>query len=113
MRGKEGGHRYRIHNLPNASSCPGLYELGVALIPNDDGHKSHRRDSKNVIVVYLGQTNNIRTRLQRYGRVGAHLESGKLVSSVDESEHSGLFKEVFSRGYSIMFRWAPVSVYCL
>jgi len=110
--GKDGVQRYRIHNLPNSSSCPGLYELGVALIPNDDGRKSRRHDLQNIIVVYLGQTNNVRTRLQRYGRVGAHLDSGKFLSSEKENECSGLFREVFSRGFSIMFRWAPVSKYC-
>lgn len=106
--GKDGVQRYRIHNLPNCSSCPGLYELGVAEIPNDDGRKSRRHDPHNVIVVYLGQTNNVRTRLQRYGRVGAHLDSGRGTPSENENECTGLFKEVFSRGYSIMFRWAPM-----
>ena len=28
---KEGAERYRTHNLPNCSSCPGLYELGIAI----------------------------------------------------------------------------------
>lgn len=106
--GKDGIQRYRLHNLPNGTSCPGLYELGIAAVPTDVGRKSRRHDSQNIIVVYLGQTNNVRTRLQRYGRVGAHLDSGKLVSSVNENECSGLFKEVFCRGYSIMFRWAPM-----
>ncbi|XP_020274982.1 protein EFFECTOR OF TRANSCRIPTION 2-like isoform X2 [Asparagus officinalis] len=64
-------------------------------------------DSQTIIVVYLGQTNNVRTRLQQYGRVGAHLHSGRLISS-EGKECSGLFTDVFSRGYSIMFRWAPM-----
>lgn len=108
--GKDGVQRYRLHNLPSSSSCPGLYELGIAAVPTDVGRKSRSRDSQNIIVVYLGQTNNVRARLQQYGRAGAHLESGKLVSSVNENECSGLFKEVFCRGYSIMFRWAAVSI---
>lgn len=110
--GKDGAQRYRIHNLPNGSSCPGLYELGITVVPKrHDGHKSRKHRSKNIIVVYLGQTNNVRTRLQKYGRVGAHLDAGKVAGSAANdgiNECPGLFKKVFSRGYSIMFRWAPM-----
>ncbi|KAL0905250.1 hypothetical protein M5K25_027441 [Dendrobium thyrsiflorum] len=112
--GKEGVERYRIHNLPTASSCPGLYELGVASIPTNEGHRLRKHDWENVIVVYLGQADSVRTRLQEYGRSGSHLDHGKLITSCKNYESSspqeghGLFKDIFSKGYSIMFRWAPI-----
>ncbi|XP_012845412.1 PREDICTED: uncharacterized protein LOC105965416 [Erythranthe guttata] len=90
--GKEGAERYRTHNLPNCACSPGVYELAVALVL--------RRHSGIIILVpvYVGQTENIRNRLQDYGRNGAHLESNGLLVS-----------DVFSRGFSIVYRWAPVS----
>ncbi|XP_020688550.1 protein EFFECTOR OF TRANSCRIPTION 2-like [Dendrobium catenatum] len=112
--GKEGVERYRIHNLPTASSCPGLYELGVASIPTNEGHRLRKHDWENVIVGYLGQADNVRTRLQEYGRSGSHLDHGNLITSCKNYESSttqegiGLFKDIFSKGYSIMFRWAPI-----
>ncbi|XP_020583664.1 protein EFFECTOR OF TRANSCRIPTION 2-like [Phalaenopsis equestris] len=111
--GKDGVERYRIHNLPAASSCTGLYELGVASIPTTEGHRLRKLDWENVIVVYLGQADNVRTRLQEYGRSGSHLDHGNLITHRKNSESSsavglGLFKDIFSKGYSIMFRWAPI-----
>lgn len=103
--GKEGVQRYRIHNLPNSSSCPGLYELGVIASPNEGGRKSLKHDSEDIVVVYLGQADNVRTRLQQYGRFGGHLDRGNLIPS---NERPGLFREIFSRSYSIIFRWAPM-----
>ena len=66
--------------------------------------------SHRIVVVYLGQADNVRTRLQRYGRTGAHLHSG---CSNGSSPQKGrpLFEEVFSQGFSIVYRWAPVSTY--
>ncbi|XP_058206644.1 protein EFFECTOR OF TRANSCRIPTION 2-like isoform X2 [Rhododendron vialii] len=93
--GKEGAERYRFDNLPNCSSCPGLYELGRIVVPRaHSGRKNGNLDSHLIDPVYLGQTDNVRTRLQCYGRDGAHLD--------------GLFSEAFSNGYSIVFRWAPM-----
>lgn len=95
--GKEGVERYRVYNLPKICSCPGVYEIGIAIMIAKGRHESHKLDSDRVVVVYVGQADNVRTRLQQYGRHGAHLESG-----------SGLFTDIFSRGYSVAFRWAPM-----
>lgn len=114
--GKEGASRYRIHNLPTTSG-PGLYELGIAVprsgLSRRDGGKLVRDD---IVVVYLGQADNVRTRLQQYGRSGAHLgntySTGHVNDSKDDSLQKGLglFEEIFSRGLSIVYRWAPVSI---
>lgn len=109
--GKDGAERYRTHNLPSSCSCPGIYELGIARL----SASSRRFDPKEIVVVYLGQAENVRTRLQHYGRTGSHLEHGD--STVLQSKgiskavqrRPGFFKETFSKGFSIMFRWAPVS----
>ncbi|KAK6944850.1 hypothetical protein RJ641_025952 [Dillenia turbinata] len=114
--GKEGCGRYRIHNLPNCHS-PGLYELGIAACPMGTG-RIEKLDPESIVVVYLGQADNVRTRLQRYGREGAHLENNSTschgqandLDSVSPGKGGGLFKEIFSRGYSIVYRWAPESV---
>jgi hypothetical protein len=118
--GKEGASRYRIHNLPTTSG-PGLYELGIAVprsgLSRRDGGKLVRDD---IVVVYLGQADNVRTRLQQYGRSGAHLgntySTGHVNDSKDDSLQKGLglFEEIFSRGQSIVYRWALVSIafYC-
>eukprot|EP00258_Populus_trichocarpa_P043992 XP_024460011.1 protein EFFECTOR OF TRANSCRIPTION 2 [Populus trichocarpa] len=112
--GKEGASRYRIHNLPTTSG-PGLYELGIAVprsgLSRRDGGKLVRDD---IVVVYLGQADNVRTRLQQYGRSGAHLgntySTGHVNDSKDDSLQKGLglFEEIFSRGQSIVYRWAPM-----
>lgn len=110
--GKDGSERYRIHNLPLSCSCPGIYELGVAPSVNSKGHDLRNLDPGRIIVVYLGQADNVRTRLQQYGRAGSHLENGNFAAiSVGNNvsfEGSGLFKEIFARGFSIVFRWAAM-----
>ncbi|CAJ1951601.1 unnamed protein product [Sphenostylis stenocarpa] len=107
-KGKEGCARYRIHNLPQESS-PGVYELGIAVSSGGLGRQISKlgRHPDRIVVVYLGQADNVRTRLQRYGRTGAHLDSG---CSDDSSLQKGrpLFQEVFSQGFSIVYRWAPM-----
>ncbi|CAM6120380.1 unnamed protein product [Calypogeia fissa] len=152
--GEEGSQRYRIHNLPASYFGPGVYELGLTRqqqhaskpntsTPENSKHRKLRRHT--VVVVYLGQADNIRQRLQRYGQTGSHLEGtrSRLVSALEETFEQqksgdarakfrgwfaaeqkvekgggnaeprtsiqgglGLFTEVFSRGYSIAFRWA-------
>ncbi|CAN6168621.1 unnamed protein product [Urochloa humidicola] len=105
--GKEGVQRYRIRNLPD--NFPGLYELGVASA-SDEGVRARRRDSRGVVVVYLGQADSVRARLQQYGRSGSHLDTGNSLASAGKDEVNvvaagpGLFREVFSRGYSVVFR---------
>ncbi|KAL6974524.1 hypothetical protein U1Q18_028709 [Sarracenia purpurea var. burkii] len=109
--GKEGAERYRVHNLPNCSSWSGLYELGIAVPCSHSRHETSKLDPYRIIPVYLGQADNVRTRLQRYGREGAHLENGKSTNELNESVQQGLglFSEIFKRGCSVVYRWAPVS----
>lgn len=90
--GKEGAERYRTQNLPN-NNCPGDYELGV-LAPSPFIRKV---DPSLVIPAYLGQTDDVRSRLQSYGRDGAHLEKALF------------FSDIFSMNFSIVYRWVPVS----
>jgi len=110
-KGKEGCARYRIHNLPQDSN-PGVYELGIAVSRGGLGREISKLAPRpdRIVVVYLGQADNVRTRLQCYGRTGAHLDSG---CSNDSSPQKGrpLFQEVFSQGFSIVYRWAPVRSY--
>uniref|UniRef100_A0A0D9X0Y5 GIY-YIG domain-containing protein n=1 Tax=Leersia perrieri TaxID=77586 RepID=A0A0D9X0Y5_9ORYZ len=107
--GKEGVQRYRVLNLPE--NFPGLYELGVAR-DSDEGLRARRNGSGGVVVVYLGQADNVRARLQQYGRTGSHLDGGNSLSSAGKAETKlqatvpGLFREVFARGYSLVFRCA-------
>lgn len=107
--GKEGVQRYRILNLPE--NFPGLYELGVARA-SDEGVRSRRHGLGGVVVVYLGQADNVRARLQQYGRTGSHLDTGNSLPSAGKAETNalaagpGLFREVFSIGYSVVFRCA-------
>ncbi|KAL7095934.1 hypothetical protein ACP275_10G053400 [Erythranthe tilingii] len=112
---KEGAEKYRTQNLPNWTSCPGVYELGIASSRPHSGRGAHRKfDSNSVVPVYLGQADNLRTRLQQYGRDGSHLESrcsnNKLTDcpSVSSSKGLGLFTGVFSRGLPIVYRCAPM-----
>ncbi|XP_021751269.1 protein EFFECTOR OF TRANSCRIPTION 2 [Chenopodium quinoa] len=93
---KEGAERYRVANLPSVCN-PGLYEIGVAVCHSDSGRDVSKLDTEFIVVVYLGQADNVRSRLQDYGRNGSHLING-----------CGLFKEIFSRGYPIVYRWAPL-----
>ncbi|OVA11351.1 hypothetical protein BVC80_9005g26 [Macleaya cordata] len=112
--GKEGIDRYRIHNLPLKCSCPGLYELGIASSRTNLGRDVRKLDQDRIIVVYLGQADNVRTRLQHYGRAGSHLDHGRSFGhlNADNSLVSlrgpGLFREIFSRGFPLVFRWAPM-----
>ncbi|EAZ04515.1 hypothetical protein OsI_26666 [Oryza sativa Indica Group] len=111
--GKEGIQRYRVLNLPE--NFPGLYELGVARA-SDEGIRAARRwngsGGGGVVVVYLGQADSVRARLQQYGRTGSHLDAGNPPPSAGEAETNtratgnGLFREVFVRGYSLVFRCA-------
>lgn len=75
--GSEGAQRYRLHNLPSSYFGPGVYEL--ALCPTEFSSSHGRRSSScprkdTTVIVYVGQAENIRTRLQNYGCCGSHLE---------------------------------------
>ncbi|XP_011626787.1 protein EFFECTOR OF TRANSCRIPTION 2 [Amborella trichopoda] len=121
--GKEGTEKYRIHNLPLSSSCPGIYELGVAPISTGLGRTIRKIDPSAIVVAYIGHADNVRTRLQHYGRSGSHLElvdpfvlpdNGKPSEPVTTTnqcleKRPGLFREAFSRGFYIVFRWAPMT----
>ncbi|KAE7998574.1 hypothetical protein FH972_003108 [Carpinus fangiana] len=110
--GKEGATRYRVQNLPK-SSGPGLYELGIAVSRTGLGREISKLDPDRVIVTYLGQADNVKTRLQQYGRTGAHLGNRCFNGCPNDSKsvclqkEPGLFEEIFSNGYPIVFRWVP------
>jgi len=95
-KGKEGSTRYRIHNLLG-NSGPGVYEFGVAASTSSLLREIYKlaTDLRRVVVVYLGKADNVRTRLQCYGRNGAHLGNG--CSSFESSRQKGrsLFHEIF------------------
>ncbi|XVE70576.1 hypothetical protein DITRI_Ditri10aG0082700 [Diplodiscus trichospermus] len=100
--GKEGVTRYRVENLPRSSSS-GLYELAIYRTGSSSTDNPGKLDPDKVLVVYLGEADNVRTRLQQYGRTGAHLGRS------DSGEKGcGCFEDIFSRGYSIVYRWAPM-----
>ncbi|XVF34997.1 hypothetical protein REPUB_Repub18cG0106800 [Reevesia pubescens] len=100
--GKEGVARYRVENLPRNSSS-GLYELGIYRTGSSSRDNPGKLDPDKGLVVYLGEADNVRTRLQQYGRTGAHLGRS------DSGEKGcGYFEDIFSRGYSIVYRWAPM-----
>ncbi|EEF48103.1 protein EFFECTOR OF TRANSCRIPTION 2 [Ricinus communis] len=111
--GKEGATRYRVHNLPTRS-YPGLYELGIAVSRSGLGREVGKIDPDDIAVVYLGQADNVRSRLQHYGRSGSHLGASYATSHWNDSKIEspqkgpGLFEEIFLRGHSIAFRWAPM-----
>ncbi|MCD9644120.1 hypothetical protein HAX54_032104 [Datura stramonium] len=113
--GKEGTERYRTQNLPNCTSCSGVYELGIAVSRHQAGRETSRLDPDYIVPVYVGKSENVRTRLQRYGREGAHLENGcsnselHINENVSASKRAGLFTETFSRGFSIAYRWGPMN----
>lgn len=111
-KGKEGCARYRIHNLPQ-NFGPGVYELGVAVLRSGLGRGIYKlaTDSRRIVVVYIGKTDNVRARLQCYGRNGAHLANGCSDDSSSPQMGRSLFQEIFSQGFPIVFRWAPVSTY--
>ncbi|KAL8141889.1 hypothetical protein V2J09_014921 [Rumex salicifolius] len=98
---KEGAERYRIQNLP-VSPGPGVYEIGVGVWAGQtgSGRDLGKLDPDRIVAVYLGQAENVRSRLQSYGRGGAHL---------DDASSTGLFKHIFARGFPILYRWAPMS----
>ncbi|KAK9947927.1 hypothetical protein M0R45_003522 [Rubus argutus] len=101
--GKEGAERYRLHNLPKSES-PGLYELGIAVLRGGLGRQI---EPDQIVPVYLGQADSVRTRLQQYGRTGAHL--GSIGHPSDRSRKGpGFFEEVLARGYPVVYRWAPM-----
>ncbi|CAM6057062.1 unnamed protein product [Sphagnum tenellum] len=119
--GKEGVQRYRVQNLPGSHCGPGVYELGVtgpAWLPvqqDQAGLGSNKLRSKEVVAVFVGQSDNVRQRLQRYGQAGGHLEGAKSGGEPMSPEHSSgsrsprgprLFTEVFALGCSVAFRWA-------
>ncbi|XP_048635441.1 protein EFFECTOR OF TRANSCRIPTION 2 [Brassica napus] len=106
-KGKDGVGRYRVQNLPRRS-CPGLYELGVAVID-----QARKLDSDDVLAAYLGQAESVRSRLQSYGRSGAHLRTvnnnnldGCCESPPDKK--AGLFEDIFMKHGSVVYRWAPM-----
>ncbi|VFQ68105.1 unnamed protein product [Cuscuta campestris] len=112
--GIEGSERYRTQNLPNCASCPGIYELGITPSNPRRETANHRVDSAIVFPVYVGQADNVRTRLQQYGRDGSHLENGcsKGDLSWDKnapcSKGPSFFTCAFSRGLTVVYRWAPM-----
>ncbi|KAK8559049.1 hypothetical protein V6N12_042337 [Hibiscus sabdariffa] len=99
--GKEGVGRYRVENLPKSSSS-GLYELAIYRTHSSTRDHLGKLDPDKVLVVYLGEADNVRTRLQQYGRTGSHLGRN---GSGDKG--CGCFEDIFARGYSIVYRWAP------
>ncbi|KAM7509651.1 hypothetical protein LguiA_020104 [Lonicera macranthoides] len=106
---KEGAEKYRTHNLPNCASCSGLYELGIALLPTQSGREVGKLKKRSIIPVYIGQADNVRTRLQHYGREGSHLENSSfLKGGLEDCKGNGLFRDIFARGFSIVYRWAPM-----
>ncbi|KAG0631666.1 hypothetical protein M758_1G270800 [Ceratodon purpureus] len=133
--GKDGIDRYHLHNLPASHFGPGVYELGVTApswSPTSHSQRTRALKREDVMAVYVGQADNIRLRLQKYGQAGSHLEgsrSSKLYQGDDDSVDGGtsgsfrskvaaesgirksnkgprLFSEVFALGSSIAFRWA-------
>ncbi|CAA7062498.1 unnamed protein product [Microthlaspi erraticum] len=103
--GKDGVCRYRVQNLPR-KSCPGLYELGVAVVGHDQARKL---DSEDVLAAYLGQAESVRSRLQRYGRSGAHLRNVNDCETTESPDKkAGLFEDIFAKDGSVVFRWAPM-----
>ncbi|XP_027068387.2 protein EFFECTOR OF TRANSCRIPTION 2 [Coffea arabica] len=112
--GKEGAERYRTQNLPNCTSCTGVYELGTAVWRSKSRRDAGKLDPDFIIPVYLGKSDNVRNRLQQYGREGAHLENGSSNTKLNgcngslAQTGSGLFKDIFSEGFSIVYRWAPM-----
>lgn len=108
--GKEWAERYRVGNLPPVCGS-GLYEIGVAVTRTDSGRDVDKLEPDRIVVVYLGQADNVRSRLQHYGRTGSHLvhhRCSAVPEPVGDGYRTGTFKEIFSRGYPIVYRWAPM-----
>eukprot|EP00250_Pteridium_aquilinum_P011781 c202_g1_i1 orf=27-767(+) len=79
--GLEGAERYRLHNLPSSYFGPGVYELALHCDRITHGHGTKEDASRclkkdTVVVVYVGRAENVRQRIQHYGRCGSHLEGG-------------------------------------
>ncbi|GAB2292473.1 hypothetical protein Dimus_026711 [Dionaea muscipula] len=117
LSGKQGAERYRVQNLPSRSG-PGLYEIGIAVWPTGSGREVGKLDPHDIVVVYLGEADNVRSRLQCHGRGDSHLENGcgggdfsnmGIRSGSANHVGSGLFRDIFSRGYPIVYRWAPMN----
>lgn len=115
--GKEGAEKYRVKNLPNCTSCPGVYELGIVLSRRQSGREISKIDPDFIIPVYLGKSDNVRNRLQQYGRDGAHLENGSSNCKLNDCNNiltgkgpgPGLFSEIFTKGFSLVYRWVPMT----
>lgn len=78
--GKDGIERYHLHNLPGAHFGPGVYELGVTApswSPTSHRQRARTLKREDVMAVYVGQADNIRLRLQKYGQAGSHLEGSR------------------------------------
>lgn len=79
------------------------------------GRDINKLNPYQIVVVYLGQADNVRARLQQYGRSGAHLGNGRSTgiktdcNIVPQQKRPGLFELILSRCYPIVYRWAPVS----
>ncbi|MFQ6651406.1 hypothetical protein Gotur_023752 [Gossypium turneri] len=93
--------RYRLENLPQ-SLGPGTYELAVCKLPSRDRHGKLEPG----YVVYVGEAENIKARLQQYGRDGTHL----CRKNGFREKKCLLFDPIFARGCSIIYRWAYVSI---
>lgn len=135
-KGLEGAAKYRLHNLPNCFHS-GVYELAVYLDKSTHAHDtrkgtSNRLNKDALVPVYVGQAENVRDRLQEYGRCGSHLEgslqNGKCQQCETRTSQTNtgfierivvtagyfeegfcplphLFTRAFDRAYSIAFRW--------
>ena len=94
-----------------------MYELGIAASRTGLGREIGKLDPDRIVVVYLGQADNVRTRLQHYGRSGSHLGNSSSTGppadckAVGQQKGPGLFEEILARGYPIVFRWANVSIH--
>lgn len=82
------------------------------------GRHVRKRD---VLPVYVGQAENVRTRLQQYGKDGSHLGSaGKAVGGTEarqrgkqkvaSEQNSGMFQQAFALGYAVVFRYSKVTL---
>nr|XP_012466423.1 unnamed protein product [Gossypium raimondii]KJB84409.1 hypothetical protein B456_N024000 [Gossypium raimondii] len=91
--------RYRLENLPQ-SFGPGTYELAVCKLPSRDRHGKLEPG----LVVYVGEAENIRVRLQQYGRDGTHL----CRKNGFREKKCRLFDPIFARGCCIIYRWASM-----
>ncbi|CAM6074570.1 unnamed protein product [Sphagnum tenellum] len=114
--GKEDVEKYRAHNLPGSNWGPGVYELGLAMpewtAMNEQRIGLKMKEKKlrpqNVMVVYVGNAEHIRQRLQRYGEADSDYfyKSSSTEHGVRKSSRGPrLFSEVFTLGCAIAFRW--------